>query len=217
MALFDPLKQFNQNLRTGMDKTVQNYQADLAKKRKLAIKPAGYSPVQTYTPAPVAGVNYSAAPKPNYTPAPKTPVSTIAKPTPQQQTMATLASNQASAQKRSPIYTQGSDLYYQTGDQYKKIASPTELQSLASAGSIEVGGARQTLPSGALSGVVPGSKATDRATLINPKTGERQAVDVGSSQAQDLFGQGYILDKARPSGAALTPLVPPPVEAPTNA
>lgn len=31
-----------------------------------------------------------------------------------------------------------------------------------------------------------------QATLINPETNERQAVDIGSSDAQGLFGKGYV-------------------------
>jgi len=41
-----------------------------------------------------------------------------------------------------------------------------------------------------------GSSAAQQATLMNPQTGERQVVDVGSPEAQQLFGQGFVLQGA---------------------
>jgi hypothetical protein len=35
-----------------------------------------------------------------------------------------------------------------------------------------------------------------QATLYNPDTGDRQAVDVGSSNAQELFGNNYVLEES---------------------
>src|SRR5574343_23808 len=42
------------------------------------------------------------------------------------------------------------------------------------------------------------------ATLVNPKTGDRKAVPVGSQEAQGLFGQGYILENQAPSTSTAT-------------
>lgn len=43
------------------------------------------------------------------------------------------------------------------------------------------------------------SSAKKMATLVNPTTGARQAVTVGSQEAQQLFGQGFVLETASPA------------------
>ena len=47
-----------------------------------------------------------------------------------------------------------------------------------------------------------GSATASMATLVNPTTGDRQAVAVGSQDAQKLFGEGYILETAGESPEA---------------
>lgn len=48
--------------------------------------------------------------------------------------------------------------------------------------------------SGVSSILQTGTSTPTQATLINPTTGDRQAVVSGSEQAQQLFGQGYVLE-----------------------
>lgn len=64
-----------------------------------------------------------------------------------------------------------------------------------------------------------------QATLINPSTGQRQAVTIGSPQAQQLFGQGYVLEtgynqqnqqSTYGQGQTYNPLTPPSVPTPTT-
>ncbi|MCK9370800.1 CHAP domain-containing protein [Candidatus Dojkabacteria bacterium] len=45
---------------------------------------------------------------------------------------------------------------------------------------------------------------SQKATLVNPATGERVAVEVGSNQAQQFFGQGYVLEGQSPSTGQAT-------------
>lgn len=47
------------------------------------------------------------------------------------------------------------------------------------------------------------------ATLVNPTTGDRKAVPVGSQQAQGLFGSGYMLETKAPVVPPATPTAPP--------
>lgn len=75
---------------------------------------------------------------------------------------------------------------------YRTISTPTP-QAPAS------GGQRPTA-SGNLQAAIgniisTGSSNPKQATLINPQTGDRQAVPVNSPQAQALFGEGYILEQ----------------------
>lgn len=64
----------------------------------------------------------------------------------------------------------------------------------------------------------PVSVTPKRATLINQNTGDRVAVDVGSQEAQQYFGQGYTLEGAPPPVAGPAPASPVPsqVPAPTS-
>lgn len=74
----------------------------------------------------------------------------------------------------SAIYQTAGDnrLFYQNPQgQYTQIANPTELQSLASQGLVQVGGQRQTLPQGALGGTPP----------LNPSPTNPTPVTVDSS------------------------------------
>lgn len=50
----------------------------------------------------------------------------------------------------------------------------------------------------------PATTTTRMATLVNPTTGARQAVAVGSQDAQRLFGQGFVLETATPTAASTT-------------
>ena len=47
-----------------------------------------------------------------------------------------------------------------------------------------------------------GSAAQKLATLVNPSTGDRKAVAVGSQEAQALFGQGFVLEGAPGASAS---------------
>lgn len=49
--------------------------------------------------------------------------------------------------------------------------------------------------------------SVQRATLVN-SAGNRVAVDVGSQQAKDYFGQGYTLEGAKPAATVATPMAP---------
>lgn len=59
---------------------------------------------------------------------------------------------------------------------------------------------KSTLPQSLQNLVATGSASPKMATLVNQATGDRQAVAVGSAQAQILFGQGYVLEQTPPTG-----------------
>jgi len=47
-----------------------------------------------------------------------------------------------------------------------------------------------------------------QATLINPQTGERRAIETGSQEEKNLFGQGFVLEQQAPTQPTA---VPPPI------
>ena len=72
------------------------------------------------------------------------------------------------------------------------LSSPIPQTPTAPSGSTEQ-------VSNAISSIIQtGSAQPKLATLVNPNTGERKAVAVGSQEAQALFGQGFILETAAP-------------------
>lgn len=93
----------------------------------------------------------------------------------------------------SAIYQTAGDnrLFYQNPQgQYTQIANPTELQSLASQGLVQVGGQRQTLPQGALGGTPPlnpsptnptpvtvDSSGVNNTLAINPATNPTESIE----------------------------------------
>lgn len=63
-----------------------------------------------------------------------------------------------------------------------------------------------------------GTQAPKQATLINTTTGDRKAVVVGSQDAQQLFGQGYVLEQSPGvpvASAQRAPQAPAPAPTPT--
>jgi hypothetical protein len=107
-------------------------------------------------------------------------------------------------------------LYYQNEGQFKQILNPQELSSLASRGVIQSGQPYKTLPNQTGQNVQASAQKPQEqamATLINPQTGDRKAVGVGSQDAQILFGKGYSLEnnpetKIAQSMASNTPNAP---------
>lgn len=83
-------------------------------------------------------------------------------------------------------------LFYQNPQgQYTQIASPTELQSLASQGLVQVGGQRGVLPSGANVGINQSSPppAPTVATDINANSGTPSASGSGGAPTADSVGK----------------------------
>ena len=84
----------------------------------------------------------------------------------------------------------------QTGDRKAVAVGSQDAQSLFGQGYVLEGAPAQPAPGAITAPIAP---TQQMATLVNKETGDRQAVPVGSQEAQTLFGQGYVLETQAPT------------------